>query len=145
MGEDGGKTIIFVVEYGHVMRKIEMKEAQTLDALHNVIINNEFGWTDPHAYAFFLDNIPFSRNEEMEYSTANGESGPHTTDVELKELGLQKGQKICFVFDFGDEHRFGITVDSFGEVHQGKKYPAILEAKGRAPEQYPDMDEDEDE
>ncbi len=138
------KTVIFTVRFGRAMRKIEMKETQTLDRLQAAIIEDEFGWDDPHAYSFFLDGIPYSKNEEMEYSNAFKESGAKPSDAKLKDLGLQKGQKISFVFDFGDDHRFNIAVDGFGEVQKGKKYPAILEAKGKAPKQYPDMEDEEE-
>ncbi len=65
------KTLIFDVVYlkgmGHkpkerVMRRIELKETQTLDTLHNAIINKSFKWIDEHLYSFFMDNKPFSEN-----------------------------------------------------------------------------------
>jgi len=45
-------------------------------------------------------------------------------------------QKFLFVFDFGDDHQFGINVEGFGEAEKGKEYPCILEEKGKAPRQY---------
>ncbi len=138
------KSVVFTVKYGRVMRKIEMKETQTLDDLQDAIIYRAFGWDDPHAYSFFLDGIPYSKNEEMEYSNVSEESGANPSDTKLNELNLQKGQIISFVFDFGDDHRFSIIVDGFGEIQAGKKYPAILEEKGKAPAQYPDMEDDEE-
>lgn len=147
----GQKTIIFTVYYlGHcgcgfsrkVTRKIELKDAQTLDDLHEVIIYKSFGWDDPHMYSFFFDNKPYSKNLKMEYS-CNPEADdfteekPNSSTTKLKELNLKKNQKFLFVFDFGDDHQFGINVEGFGEVQEGKKYPLILEEKGKAPKQYP--------
>ncbi|MFZ3076894.1 MAG: hypothetical protein WA139_00380 [Candidatus Aenigmatarchaeota archaeon] len=131
-----------------VERKIEVKEAQTLDDLCEAIILKSFGWDDPHSYSFFFDNKPFSQNRKMEYSSNTEEvdefGKPNSTDVKLKNLKFRKGQKILFIFDFGDEHRFGIKVEGFGETQKGKKYPLILEEKGKAPEQYEEADEDEE-
>jgi len=36
-----------------------------------------------------------------------------------------------------------ITVEKIGESADGKKYPRIIERKGKSPEQYPDPEEDE--
>ena len=61
------KTIIFMIYYlgqcgcgfsREVARKIELKETQTLDDLHEAIIYQSFGWDDPHMYSFHFDNIP---------------------------------------------------------------------------------------
>lgn len=57
MGTDEGRTVVFQVYYlgqmgagfsRRVTRKIEMKETQTLDDLHEAIIYRSFGWDDPH-------------------------------------------------------------------------------------------------
>jgi len=143
------KTIIFRIIYlgfggggfeRKVERKIEMKETQTLDDLCEAIILKSFGWDDPHSYSFFFDNKPFSQNRKMEYSSNTEEvdeyGKPNSTGAKLKELKLKKGQKILFIFDFGDDHYFGIKVEGFGETQKGKKYPLILKEKGKAPEQY---------
>ena len=150
MGKDEGRTVIFQVYYlgqmgagfsRQVTRKIEMKETQTLDDLHEAIIYKSFGWDDPHMYSFFFDNTPYTQNRKMEYSCDTtpdpfdrGRANP--TSTKLSRLGLKKKQKFLFLFDFGDDHQFGIAVEGFGEVMSGKKYPLILEEKGKAPRQY---------
>ena len=152
--EKNDKTTIFLVYYlgqcgcgfeREVTRKIELKETQTLDDLHEAIIYKSFGWDDPHMYSFFFDNIPYSKNRKNEYSchpesNFDGEK-PKSSNIKLKYLNLRKNQKFLFVFDFGDDHQFGIQVEGFGKIQKGKKYPLILEKKGKAPEQYPDYEE----
>lgn len=137
MKTDGSKTIKFRIFYlgqrgdgfeREVTRRIEMKETQTLD--------------DPHSYSFFLDNKPYSQNRNMEYSSNTEEVDeyrkPNSTGAKLKAIKLKEGQKILFIFDFGDDHYFSIKVEGFGEAQKGKQYPLILEEKGKAPEQYPE-------
>lgn len=148
---ENSETVVFSVYYlgqcgcgfsRKVERKIEMKQSQTLDELQEAIIWKSFGWDDPHLYSFFFDNVPYSKNRKMEYSLDNeaddfGVGKPNSTKAKLEGLNLRKGQKFLFVFDFGDDHQFGIKVDGFGMVEKGKKYPIILEEKGKAPKQYP--------
>ena len=141
------KTIILNIEYlcgeEKIMRKLELLEEQTLDDLHYAIIYNAFGWDDPHMYAFFMDNKPYSQNRKMEYHCSPGEEieffnegKPNSTDIKLKDLSLKKKQKFLFIFDFGDDHMFSIKVDDFSETKESTKYPLILEEKGKAPKQY---------
>lgn len=144
------KTVILVVYYlgqcgcgfsREVTRKIELKETQTLDDLHEAIIYQSFGWDDPHMYSFHLDNIPYSKDRSKEYSCDPdpdmfGGKKPNSTKTQLEDLNLKKNQKFLFVFDFGDDHQFGINTEGFGEVEKGKKYPHIIEQKGKSPKQY---------
>jgi hypothetical protein len=148
------RTIIFNIEYldsdEKITRKIELLEEQSLDDLHEAIIYKSFGWDDPHMYAFYMDNKPYSQNRKMEYHCSPegeidffGEGKPNSTETKLKDLNLKKNQKFLFVFDFGDDHMFSIKVDDFSETKNGIKYLAILEEIGKVPEQYEYFEEDE--
>ncbi len=145
------RTAIFMVHYlgqcgcgfsRKVTRKIELKETHTLDDLHEAIIYLSFGWDDPHMYSFFFDNRPYSKNKKMEYSSDpeaddSSDRKPNSSNTKIKDLKLKKNQKFLFIFDFGDDHQFGINVEGFGKVMKGDNYPAILEEKGKSPKQYP--------
>lgn len=92
-------------------------------------------------YAFHLDNKPYSKNRRIVYSCDTSpdmydRSKPNSTRKKLKDLFLKKNQKFLFIFDFGDDHFFGIKVIGFGEAISGEKYPLIIEEKGKAPKQY---------
>ena len=144
------KTVTFDVTYlgvcgcgfgREVSRRIEFKETQTLEDLHDAIINKSFGWDDDHLYSFFMDCKPYTGDKRMEYTRPgqdfeHWDEVPNTADVKLKDLGLKPRQKFIYIFDFGDDHRFKIRVKGFGEVERGVKYPWILESKGKAPRQY---------
>ena len=51
------------------------------------------------------------------------------------------GQKIAYLFDFGDEWRVELTVARV-DADDGGAYPRLLESIGEAPPQYPDLEED---
>src|SRR5450759_1102433 len=124
-----------------VTRKIEMRDTQTLDDLHEAIIFDAFGWDEGHMYSFF-DNRPYSKARGMEYSCSteppdpfSGER-PNPTSTKLRDLNLKEGQRFLFVFDFGDDQQFGIEVVGFGRSRSKAPYPMILSRKGTAPKQY---------
>jgi len=43
---------------------------------------------------------------------------------------------MIFMFDYGDDWRFLVKLEDIKPVQEKQKYPAILEKKGKAPEQY---------
>ncbi len=54
-----------------------------------------------------------------------------------------KGKKLLYLFDYGDEWRFIVQCQRIEEAEPRKRYPKVLEAKGDAPEQYGEWDEEE--
>lgn len=133
----------------HIERTIVMKETQSLHDLHEAIIHDGFEWEDPHLYSFFMDNQPpqKGRDKSMEYTLDDDPNSPVGQDINspgssytlLKHLDLKLEQKFLFLFDYGDDHHFEIQVTDFGEVEKGKSNPRILSKKGKAPEQYPEI------
>jgi hypothetical protein len=117
-----------------------MKASQTLEDLH-VAIQDAIGWDSDHLYSFFMDNKFNSMEPDAEFTCPYEPEGRKTADIAVGAFALKKGQKFAYLFDFGDNHRFEIEVFDFGKVEKVKKYPVLLESKGKSPEQYPDWEE----
>ncbi len=66
--------------------------------------------------------------------------GERSAETKLGELRLKEGDFFGYLFDFGDEHRFVISVLAEGESEHGKRYPAIVGKAGRGLKQYNDED-----
>ena len=122
-----------------VTRRLALPGTQTLSALH-LLIQEALSWEDDHLFAFWLDGKFWSR-EEPSYQPPFelDEMGAKSARVRLDKLGLDKGQRIAYLFDFGDEWRVLLTVR---EIREGGE-TGILAAEGEAPPQYPDWDEEE--
>ena len=43
---------------------------------------------------------------------------------------------MVMLFDYGDDWRFTVVLKAWGVQDKKRKYPVILEKKGRAPRQY---------
>ena len=54
------------------------------------------------------------------------------------------GSTMLFLFDYGDHCEFRVEVIGLGEKVPKTRYPKVLAVVGKAPPQYPDVD-DEDE
>jgi len=127
-----------------VWRMISIGFNHSLDDLH-LAIQDAFDFDNDHLYSFFMDGKRYSRDR---YESPNCEDGPYADEAIIGELGLYTGQKILYLFDYGDSWEFEVQLLKINEGEEPVKQPQIIDSKGEAPEQYPswdDEDEDEDE
>jgi hypothetical protein len=136
-----------------VRRTVAVRSDQTLAVLHDAL-RSAFGWDDDHLYAFWLggkfwarDGIEYVHPFALEGNPFAGWDLPMETpsresaEQALDRLGLVKGQRIAYIFDFGDEWRVRLTLRQI-VTDDGGAYPRILDSVGDAPPQYPDYEED---
>jgi hypothetical protein len=120
-----------------VWRKIELSSNHTLLDLHHAI-QDAFDFDSDHLFSFFMDGVPWS---DEKFSSPDEDEGPHVDEVKIGELGLGKGQTILYLFDYGDEWHFHVTLEEILQDKPHPKKPRIVESNGRNPEQYPDWEE----
>ena len=121
-----------------VYRVFEINGTEYLDVLAFEILEC-FDFSHEHMYEFSMDGDLYSPYNIICYS----EEGQQTTDrVRIDQLGLSKGSKFWFHYDFGDDWVFVVSVQKIVEIENPEE-PKLLRGKG-AVEQYPDWDEDED-
>ena len=122
-----------------VRARLAVLERQPLTALHDAI-QQAFGWWDDHLYSFWLDGSFFG-DHEVELTTPDmPDAGVATADVPIAELGLGIGQRIGYVFDFGDDWRVRLTVRERIAADAGV-HPRVLELRGTPPPQYAAIDD----
>ena len=103
-----------------------------------------FSCDDDHLYSFWLDG-EFWGSAESEYSRPfELEPGQKSARVKLADLGLQPGDTIAYVFDFGDNWQVLLTVLAVAPAGKGR-YPRVVARQGDAPPQYEYDDEEDDE
>ena len=128
-----------------VYRDIEIEGSTSLSALAEAIIM-AFDFEFDHAFGFYSDlKDPYSRKGEryelfadMEDSDSDAGSVERTT---VSEVFGVAGKKMLFLFDYGDGWRFVIEVRAKGEKAPKTRYPRLVASVGKAPEQYPDFDD----
>ena len=122
-------------------RHIRIGEQETLDRLHEVILD-AFDFDDDHAHAFFMDDRYWS-SVRAYYSDYVDDAEKYSSDVTLRQLQLEKGDKFKFLFDFGDEWRFQCKV--LRELEERTDIPGTVRTVGEAPVQYTDCEEEYEE
>jgi hypothetical protein len=115
-----------------------------------------FEWDDDHLYSFWLSGKFWARDGNEYTHPFALESDPSagwdlpisklerkSAERRLNRLRLTEGQRIAYLFDFGDEWRVRLTLRQITTDDRGF-YPRLLESLGDAPPQYPDYDDEQD-
>ena len=98
---------IFKVSLGRIWRRIVIPADQTLAALASTILNSvEFD--HDHLYRFSYQNR-FGALEDVNHPYM--EEGPWASEVLVGEIPLRLGQTMSYLFDFGDDWEFAVTLE----------------------------------
>ncbi len=130
---------VFKVTLGSAYRKLAVPGTTSLDELANSILS-AFKFDNDHLYEFVYKNR-YGITERIVHPYAEDDDDLCTTDYVVGELALYQGMELVFHFDFGDDWRFQLVVDSIAGKDDICKAPTVIEKKGIPPEQYPDWDE----
>jgi hypothetical protein len=138
-----GSVSSYVLRVSHrslsdVWRDLELADDNTLEDLH-LLIQRAYSWRDDHLYSFFLSGKSWDRSSEI--GSPWSETSLHTHHIEMRQLDLHEGQAFIYLFDYGDQHEFDVTVLRINPLAPKGKYPRTLEYHGKSPPQYPDYDE----
>ena len=116
---------------------VELDSMSTLEDLH-FIIQDAVNFDNDHMYEFYI-----SRTERSRERVTFDDENEKVYDTTLESLyPLEKNRKLFYLFDYGDSWLFKISKNR-KKPHppEGrKKYPGIIEVKGKAPEQYPEWE-----
>jgi hypothetical protein len=129
---------IFKVSLGRgLWRRIAIPGALLLEDLAETIIG-AFEFTYDHLYRFsYRNRFGIETHAYHPYM----DDGPRASEVRVGDVPLQEGQSMTYLYDFGDQWMFEVTLERVGPPDRAMKEPAILDVRGEAPEQYPSWDE----
>lgn len=115
-------------------RKISLSHYHYLRDLH-LAIQEAFDFDNDHLYAFYVGGD--QRTGKPIYCPEVEEVGKTTDEINIADLRLFKGQKIFYLFDFGDEWWFDIKLLRIDKESPQLSRPVITGRQGESPEQYP--------
>ena len=135
------KTIIIRAKLAHskkVFRDFTFPTDQTLETLAHTILDY-FDFDNDHLYGFGNNPKGFYKSP-VQYTYNPDESDE--VDIPLKDISFfqNKGDKMSFLFDFGDSWLF--EIDHRGDNPEDSKVITLVKSQGEAPEQYPNWDEE---
>lgn len=143
------KTLIFKTQFSRakkIQREIEVPEDFSLYRLAEAIVG-AYGFNFDHAFGFFrkiTEGWDFADTEKYELFADLKNEGVEPVDsgsvkkTKVRDVWKKTKDQMLFLFDYGDEWRWVVTLQAFGEKQHGVKYPKILSEKGKVPRQYSD-------
>jgi hypothetical protein len=135
----GGRHI-FKVSLGRgLWRRIAIDAKEPLDVLAGAILD-AYAFDHDHLYEFSYRNR-FGVDESVHHPYMD--EGPWTSEVRVGDVPLAVGQSMTYLFDFGDQWEFGVTLEGTEPKGEAADRPAVLDGRGDAPEQYPSWGEEE--
>lgn len=114
-------------------RKINVSHEHTLSQFHRAI-QKAFDFDDDHLYAFYINGN--RRTGQPIYCMDVQDERKTTEETHIDDLGLYKGQKLYYLFDFGDMWEFEILLTNISKDTIIPPIPEIIEIKGESPDQY---------
>ena len=143
------KTCIFkasLMRSPKIAREIEVPENTSLYKLAEAIIGSYNFYLD-HCFGFFSKIAEWGycdSDEQYELFTdliEEGEDLEPTNSGSVKKTKVRDvwrnvGDKMLFLFDYGDGWKFVVELKGLGERVTGGKYPRVIKKTGRAPKQY---------
>lgn len=129
-----------------ISREIEIPESVSLYRLARAIVD-AYNFYFDHCFGFFSrmsESRYFDSERKYELFTDLIEEGERieptgagsVKKTKVKEVWFEIGDKMMFLFDYGDDWQFAVRLVKFGEKDAKKKYPLILKKVGKAPKQY---------
>lgn len=127
----------FKVSLGRgLWRRIAIDAQEPLDALAGAILN-AYAFDHDHLYEFKYRNR-FGAEKRVQHP--HMDDGPWTSEMRVGEVPLPVGRSMTYLYDFGDQWEFEVTLEEVEPPGKAPEKPAVLDARGDAPEQYPDWE-----
>jgi hypothetical protein len=134
-----GRYIFRVSLTRSLWRRIAIDAQEPLDVLASAILN-AYTFDHDHLYEFAYRS-PLGIEESVHHPFMD--EGPWTSEMRVGDVPLPVGQSMTYLFDFGDQWEFEVTLEQIEPPGKAPEMPAVLDSRGDAPEQYPDWDEGE--
>jgi Plasmid pRiA4b ORF-3-like protein len=151
MKQNGTVTVRAALEHDNAIhRDIEIEASKSLYRLAEAIVG-AFDFDFDHAFGFYTGLTPakmMRQHPKYELFADMGDAEPGVFGVKKTKISQAfpaVGHTMVFLFDYGDEWRFRVSLKGTGARVPKARYPRIVATHGDAPPQYPDPDDlDED-
>ncbi|WP_339138438.1 MAG: hypothetical protein WGN25_09160 [Candidatus Electrothrix sp. GW3-4] len=119
-------------------RRIAISGEATFDALAEAILR-AFNFGNDHLYQFIYSDS-YGLKKYINHPALEEE--PYTDDTRLGKISCYAGMEMVFFFDFGDSWEFQVMVEETDADTPVGSEPVLLKSHGKAPEQYPEYDDE---
>jgi len=122
-----------------VFRDIEIKADDTLEDLHNAIVQ-AFGFEGNEMASFFLSDDDWNEGEEIMLfdMSEDAESVRIMNETAIDTVVSKDNTKLIYVYDFLSMWTFYVELADIDEEEAGKSYPNLMYSHGNLPDTPPE-------
>ena len=112
-----------------IWRRLLVKDNTGLHRLH-LIIQDAMGWQNSHLYHFDTGEIRYTEYFDDDFID---DAEKPASSTRLGDLGLQDGDVLWYVYDFGDDWLHEVEVEQISPFERGAGYPRCLAGRRACP------------
>ena len=141
-----------------VFRDIEIEASDSLEDLHNVILQS-FGFEGQEMASFYVSNEKWEQGEEIALFDMGDKPGAVRimSENRLEDTVWREQTRLIYVYDYLNMWTFMVELADIVEPEDGMSYPNLMYVEGQIPAEAPERefiiedlddslsDEDEDE
>lgn len=130
-----------------VYRNISILSTNTLSTFAKTITKS-IGFNYDHCYGFYDNFLNIHKSMKIFELFTDIPDVEHTTrafgveHVQIKKSFKKVGDTMLFLFDYGDNWEFIVTLTKISKPKENLKYPKVTHKVGKNPQQYPEIKED---
>ncbi|MDC7993965.1 IS1096 element passenger TnpR family protein [Altibacter sp. HG106] len=124
-----------------VFRDVEIETTQTLEDLHNVILQS-FGFDGQEMASFYVSNEEWEQGEEIALFDMSETPGSVRVmnETAVDDVLSEKQTKLIYVYDFLSMWTFLVELAEVTEPEDGMSYPNLMYAHGQIPAEAPETE-----
>lgn len=121
-----------------IFRDVEISESDTLEDLHNIIIQS-FGFDGTEMASFYISNDAWEQGEEISlFDLSEDASARLMNETSLDSVVLEAQTKLIYVYDFLSMWTFYVELAEIVDETEGHDYPNLIFAQGQVPDCAPE-------
>ncbi|MDN3593368.1 IS1096 element passenger TnpR family protein [Zunongwangia endophytica] len=124
-----------------VFRDIEILKTDTLEDLHNTIVQ-AFGFDGSEMASFYLSDEEWNQGEEIhQFDMSGGDDSIRLmNETTLDSVVSEEQTKLLYVYDFFNMWTFMVELAQIAEIEEGRDYPNLMFVHGQIPSNAPDKE-----
>ena len=122
-----------------VFRDLEIKETDSLEDLHNIIMQS-FGFEGSEMASFYLSDDEWNQGEEFSlFDMSEGINQVRLmNETSLSDTVHEAQTKLIYVYDFLSMWTFYVELAEIAEETEGVDYPNLMFVQGQVPNDAPE-------
>lgn len=132
-----GFRIILDFKQADIFRDIEISDQDTLEDLHNSIVQ-AFDLDNGEMASFYKSDDQWNQGNEISLFAVD-DNALLMSECNLSQICLEKGDKLLYIFDFLNMWTFYVELMEINDPISGESYPRLIYSEGLMPGEREDI------